>query len=60
MVVGITTKMVQNVDGRSILDFYVEENLGDHESRDFWVEVRIAFSVRSSIVDIDIKQTPLF
>ncbi|RGB28798.1 hypothetical protein C1646_796503 [Rhizophagus diaphanus] len=40
MVIGITTKMIRNVDGKSVLDFYVEENLGDREPRDFWVEVR--------------------
>jgi len=40
MIVGITTKTVKNVDGKSILDFYVEENLGDREAREFWVEVR--------------------
>ncbi|CAG8684037.1 uncharacterized protein OCT59_024157 [Rhizophagus irregularis] len=39
MIIGITTKTVQNVDGKSVLDFYVEENLSDCEPRDFWVEV---------------------
>ncbi|CAB4396046.1 unnamed protein product [Rhizophagus irregularis] len=29
MVFGIMTKTVQNVDGKSVLDFYVKENLGD-------------------------------
>lgn len=38
MIVGITTNTVRNVDGKSLLDFYVEENLGDREPRDFWIE----------------------
>ncbi|CAB4472653.1 hypothetical protein RhiirA5_349234 [Rhizophagus irregularis] len=46
MVVEIMTKMVQNVDDKSILDFYVEENLGDREPRNFWVEVRHDPNVR--------------
>ena len=40
MIVGLTTKTVRNVNGKSVLDFYVEENLGDREIREFWVEVR--------------------
>ncbi|CAB4435275.1 unnamed protein product [Rhizophagus irregularis] len=39
MLVGITTKTVRNVNGSSVLEFYVEENLGDREPREFWVEV---------------------
>ena len=35
VVVGITTSTVRNVDGKSVLEFYVEENLGDRELRDF-------------------------
>ncbi|PKY61729.1 hypothetical protein RhiirA4_487109 [Rhizophagus irregularis] len=31
--VGLTTKTVRNVDN----NFYVEENLGDQELREFWV-----------------------
>lgn len=38
MMVGLTTNTVRNVDGKSLLDFYVEENLGDREPRDFWIE----------------------
>ena len=39
MILGITTKTVRNINGKSVLDFYVEENLGDRELREFWVEV---------------------
>ena len=37
MLVGLTTKIVRNIDGQSILDFYIKENLGD---REFWLEVK--------------------
>ncbi|GES97082.1 hypothetical protein GLOIN_2v1481471 [Rhizophagus clarus] len=40
MILGLTTKTVRNVDSQSIIDFYVEENLGDREPGEFWVEVR--------------------
>ena len=40
MIMGLTTKMVRNVDNQLIIDFYVKENLGDRELREFWVEVR--------------------
>ena len=33
MILGLTTKTVRNVDN----NFYVEENLGDRELREFWV-----------------------
>ncbi|GES95874.1 hypothetical protein GLOIN_2v1481471 [Rhizophagus clarus] len=46
IVVGITIKTVQNVDGKSVLDFYVEEYLGDWEPHDFRVEVRHNPNVR--------------
>jgi len=39
MLQGITTKTVRNLHGKSILDFYVEENLGEREPREFWIEV---------------------
>lgn len=28
MILGITTKTVKNVNGKSVLEFYVEENIG--------------------------------
>jgi hypothetical protein len=40
MIMGLTTKTIRNVDNQSIIEFYVEENLGDREPREFWVEVR--------------------
>lgn len=40
VIMGLTTKTVRNIDNQSIIDFYVEENLGDREPREFWVEVR--------------------
>src|ERR1044071_7382045 len=40
MIVELTTKTVRNVNGKSVLDFYVEENLGNREIQKFWVEVR--------------------
>ena len=39
MIMRLTTKTVRNIDNQSIIDFYVEENLGDRELREFWVEV---------------------
>ena len=39
MILGITTKTVKNVNGKSVLEFYVEENIGDREPREFWIEV---------------------
>ena len=39
MILGITTKTVRNINGKSVLDFYVEENLGDREPHEFWIEV---------------------
>lgn len=39
MLVGITTKSVRNIDGKSVLEFYVEENLGEREPREFWIQV---------------------
>ena len=36
---GVTTQTVRNVNGKSVLDFYIEERLGDREPRNFWVEV---------------------
>jgi hypothetical protein len=35
MLVGITTKTVKNVNGSSVLEFYVEENLGEREPQEF-------------------------
>ncbi|CAB4395383.1 unnamed protein product [Rhizophagus irregularis] len=40
MIMGLTTKTIRNVNNQSIIEFYVEENLGDRELREFWVEVR--------------------
>jgi len=38
-VVGSTTRTVTNIDGESVLNFNVEENLGEREPREFLVEV---------------------
>ncbi|CAB5366777.1 unnamed protein product [Rhizophagus irregularis] len=46
MIMGITTKTVRNIDNQSIIDFYIEENLGDWEPREFWVEVRHNVNLR--------------
>ncbi|GBC15605.2 hypothetical protein GLOIN_2v1768118 [Rhizophagus irregularis DAOM 181602=DAOM 197198] len=43
MIMGLTTKTVRNIDNQSIIDFYIEENLGDWEPREFWVEVRLRY-----------------
>jgi hypothetical protein len=40
MVIGQTTQTVKNVDGESVLDFHVEENLGEREPKDFQLEVK--------------------
>ena len=39
IIVGITTKTTKNIDGKSHLEFCVEENLGEREPREFWVDV---------------------
>ena len=39
VIVGITTSTVRNVDGKSVLEFYVKENLGNRELRDFWIQI---------------------
>ncbi|PKB96577.1 hypothetical protein RhiirA5_432383 [Rhizophagus irregularis] len=39
MLVGITTKTVRNVNGSSVLEFYVEENLGDREPGSFGLKL---------------------
>ena len=40
MVVGSTSQVVRNVDGNSVLEFHVEENLGDREPNEFSLEVQ--------------------
>ncbi|GBC31840.2 hypothetical protein GLOIN_2v1586720 [Rhizophagus irregularis DAOM 181602=DAOM 197198] len=40
MVMGLTTQTVKNVGDESVLDFHVEENLGNREPKDFWLEMR--------------------
>ncbi|GBC09640.1 hypothetical protein RclHR1_00900026 [Rhizophagus clarus] len=40
MVIGQTTQMVKNVDGESVLDFLVEENLGESELKEFQLEMK--------------------
>ena len=40
MVMDLTTQTVKNVDGESVLDFHMEENLGDRDPKDFWLEMR--------------------
>jgi len=35
MIVGITTKTTKNIDGKSHLEFCVEENLGEREPQEF-------------------------
>jgi len=40
MVVGQTTQTVKNVDGESVLDFLIEENLGEQEPKDFSLEMK--------------------
>jgi hypothetical protein len=40
MVIGQTTQTVKNVDGESVLDFLVKENLGEREPKDFKLEMR--------------------
>jgi len=40
MVIGQTTKTVKKVDGESVLDFLVEESLGQREPKDFQLEMR--------------------
>jgi len=40
MATGITNQTVKNLNGKSTLEFYLEERLGEREPRDFWLEVR--------------------
>ena len=40
IVVGQTTQTVKNIDGESVLDFFVDENLGEREPKDFQLEMR--------------------
>jgi len=40
MVTGFTSQIVKNIDGKSVLDFSIEENLGNKEPGDFLLEVR--------------------
>jgi len=40
MIVGQTTQTVKNVDGESVLNFTVDENLGEREPKDFQLEMR--------------------
>ena len=40
MVVGQTTQTVKNIDGESVLEFLVDENLGEREPKDFQLEMR--------------------
>ena len=40
MVVGSTSQVVENVEGKSVLEFHVEENIGDREPNEFYLEVR--------------------
>src|SRR6266542_4454415 len=40
MAIRITTQTVRNHDGKSTLEFYIEERIGEKEPRDFWLEVR--------------------
>ncbi|EXX67881.1 uncharacterized protein OCT59_016945 [Rhizophagus irregularis] len=46
MIMGLTTKTIRNVDNQSIIEFYVEENLGDRKLREFWVEVHHNLNLR--------------
>ncbi|KAF0538903.1 hypothetical protein F8M41_007429 [Gigaspora margarita] len=39
-ITGQTTQTAKTVDGNIVLDFYVEEQIGEKEPADFWVEVR--------------------
>ena len=39
MVTGLTSQTVKNLDGNSVIDFYIEENLGDRDPNNFWLEV---------------------
>ncbi|RHZ86000.1 hypothetical protein Glove_57g128 [Diversispora epigaea] len=38
MLTGVTTQTVQNSEGNAVMNFFVEEYLGDREPKDFWVE----------------------
>ncbi|RGB25411.1 hypothetical protein C1646_723822 [Rhizophagus diaphanus] len=37
-VIELTIKTVTNTDGQSTLHFYIEENVGDREPKEFWIE----------------------
>ncbi|RGB38418.1 hypothetical protein C1646_812643 [Rhizophagus diaphanus] len=46
MIMGLTTKSIRNIDNQLVIEFYVEENLGDWEPREFWVEVHYNLNLR--------------
>ncbi|CAG8765412.1 hypothetical protein C2G38_2223107 [Gigaspora rosea] len=39
-VTGLTTQTVTIAEGNSILNFFIEEKIGNKEPSDFWLEVR--------------------
>lgn len=40
MISGFTTQIVKNINNKSVLEFTIEENLGNKEPNDFLLEVR--------------------
>ncbi|KAF0451033.1 hypothetical protein F8M41_002080 [Gigaspora margarita] len=48
IITGLTTQTVKYVDGHSVLDFYVEEKIGERESSDFWLEHPVVITTNNS------------
>jgi len=48
---AFTTQTIRNVDGNSVLDFYIEERLGGREPRNSWLKVnsRQLLKLRSAL-----------
>ncbi|CAG8807546.1 20954_t:CDS:2 [Gigaspora margarita] len=40
IITDLTTQTVKNVDGQSVLNFYIKKKIGKREPSDFWIEVR--------------------
>jgi len=40
----ITTQVIKNINGQSVLEFYVKEHISDREQNSFWLEAHHDFS----------------
>ncbi|CAG8621112.1 8095_t:CDS:2 [Diversispora eburnea] len=40
MLTGVTTQTVQNFEEKAVMNFFIEEYLGNREPKDFWIEMK--------------------